>query len=81
MSVSGNSLPALRAQAVLKLLKNVGYTETRRKGSHRKLVADGRLPIGFAYHDSDDVPPHQLRRMLIDRAGLTEAEMANLLWP
>ena len=44
MSVSGNSLPALRAQAVLKLLKNVGYTETRRKGSHRKLVADGRLP-------------------------------------
>ena len=73
-------MPALQAREVLKLLKQIGYTQERQKGSHRKLVAAGRLPIGFSFHDSDDVPPHLLRRMLIDRGGLTEAEAAELLW-
>ncbi|WP_420610618.1 type II toxin-antitoxin system HicA family toxin [Candidatus Poriferisodalis sp.] len=79
MAVSVSSLPALKAREVLRLLKKVGYQEARRSGSHRKLVAEGRLPIGFAYHDGVDVPPHQLRRMLVDRAGLTNAEIADLL--
>ncbi|WP_419837000.1 type II toxin-antitoxin system HicA family toxin [Candidatus Poriferisodalis sp.] len=76
---SGSHWPALQAREVLSMLHKIGYTEVRRKGSHRKLVAAGRLPIGFAYHDSHDVPPHQLKRMLVDLAGLTPTEIANLL--
>lgn len=74
-----SSLPALKAREVLRLLKKIGYVEQRRKGSHRKLVAEGRSPIGFAYHDGVDVPPHQLRRMLVDLAGLTSDEVSDLL--
>ncbi|WP_420626869.1 type II toxin-antitoxin system HicA family toxin [Candidatus Poriferisodalis sp.] len=76
---SASSLPALKAREVLRLLKQIGYQEIRRKGSHRKLAAEGRLPIGFAFHDGVEVPPHQLRRMLVDRAGLTSAEISDLL--
>ena len=72
-------LPALKAARVLRLLARVGYTEVRRRGSHRKMVADGRGDIIFAYHDKVTIPPHVLRKMLVDVAGLTEDEIEDLL--
>ena len=61
------------------MLSRIGYELDRRRGSHRKLVAPNRLPIGFAFHDGAEVPPRALRRMLVDRAGLTDEEIAELL--
>ncbi len=62
------------------MLSKIGYELDRQRGSHRKLVAPNRLPIGFAFHDSAEVPPRALRRMLVDRAGLNDEEIAELLW-
>lgn len=62
------------------MLSRIGYKLERQRGSHRKLVAPNRLPIGFAFHDSAEVPPRALRRMLVGRAGLTDEEIAELLW-
>lgn len=79
MAIPASRFPALKAREVLRLLARVGYKQDRRRGSHRKLVADGRLPIGFAFHDKDEVPPRALRRMLVERAGLTDEEVEDLL--
>jgi len=72
--------PALKAREVVRMLHRIGYELERQRGSHRKLVAPGRLAIGFAFHDSVEVPPRALRRMLVERAGLNDEEIADLLW-
>ena len=74
------SFPALKAREVRRLLRRIGYETERQRGSHRKMVAPSRLPIGFAFHDSVEVPPRALRHMLVDRAGLNDEEVAELLW-
>ena len=79
MVIPAARLPALKAREVLRILRKLGYKQERQRGSHRKLVAPGRLPIGFAFHDSADVPPKALRHMLAERAGLTDEEIEDLL--
>lgn len=79
MSVPSARYPTLKARRVLQLLRRVGYTQQRRRGSHRTLTAPGRDPIVFAFHDNQDVPPHVLRLMLKREAGLTDSEIADLL--
>ncbi len=74
-----SQLPALKSRQVLKLLLKIGYRQERQRGSHRKLVADGRKTIVFAFHDGATVPPAALRVMLVKRAGLTDREIADLL--
>lgn len=71
--------PALKAREVRRLLTKLGYQEARRRGSHRILVATGRLRIVFAFHDNVEVPPKALRHMLVNRAGLTDEEIQDLL--
>ena len=80
MAIPAAQFPALKARQVLRLLAKLGYRIERQAGSHRKLVAPNRPPIGFAFHDRDDVPPRALRHILSDRVGLTEAEIRDLLW-
>ena len=80
MAIPASSYPALKARKVLRLLGKVGYAIERQRGSHRKLVAPGRRPIGFAFHDGVEVPPRALRHMLVQQAGLTDEEIAGLLW-
>ncbi len=63
----------------MRMLRSIGYRIERQRGSHRKLVAEGRLPIGFAFHDRSEVPPYALRHMLVERAGLTDDEIRQLL--
>lgn len=79
MAIPAARFPALKAQQVLRLLARIGYTQVRQTGSHRKLVAPGRKPIGFSFHNRDDVPPRALRRMLVDLAGLTDEEVDDLI--
>ena len=79
-SIPAAQFPALKARQVLRLLARLGYRIERQTGSHRKLVAPARLPIGFAFHDRDDVPPRTLRYMLAERAGMTDSEIRDLLW-
>ncbi len=71
--------PALKARKVLRLLERIGYEQVRQTGSHRKLEAAGRLPIIFAFHHGKEVPPAALRHMLANRAGLSDAEIIDLL--
>ena len=79
MVIPASRLPALKAREVRRMLAKIGYTQQRQRGSHRKLVAPDRLPIGFAFHDSAEVPPVALRHMLAERAGLTDEEIEDLL--
>lgn len=80
MAIPTSRYPALKAREVLRLLGRIGYEIERQRGSHRKLVATGRQPIGFAFHGGTEVPPRALRHMLVQRAGLTDEEVASLLW-
>ena len=80
MAIPASRYPALKAREVLRLLGKVGYETERQRGSHRKLVATGRQPIGFAFHSGVEVPPRALRHMLVQRAGLTDEQIAGLLW-
>ncbi|MDE0170774.1 MAG: type II toxin-antitoxin system HicA family toxin [bacterium] len=80
MAIPASRYPALKARKVLRLLGKIGYETERQRGSHRKLVAPSRQPIGFAFHDGVEVPPRALRHMLVERAGLTDEEIASLLW-
>ncbi len=79
MAIPASRFPALKACEVLRLLARIGYKQERQRGFHRKLVAPGRHPIGFAFHDSAEVPPAALRHMLAERAGLTDEEILDLL--
>lgn len=79
MVVPASRFPALKAPEVRRLLARIGYRQVRQRGSHRKLVASGRQPIGFWYHDKADVPPRALRKMLVENAGLTDEEIQDLL--
>ncbi|WP_419925739.1 type II toxin-antitoxin system HicA family toxin [Candidatus Poriferisocius sp.] len=79
MPIPSSHFPALKARSVLRMLWSIGYRIERQRGSHRKLVAEGRLPIGFAFHDRSEVPPWALRHMLVERAGLTDDEIRQLL--
>ena len=79
MAIPVSRLPALKTPKVLKLLATIGYEQQRRSGSHRILTCAGRKPIVFAFHDGAEVPPAALRHMLVNRAGLSDAEIHGLL--
>lgn len=74
-----DEFPALKSQRVLSMLERLGYSEQRRKGSHRRLVAEARPPLTFAYHEGDEVPPKALRHMLTVQVGLNDDEIRSLL--
>lgn len=53
--------------------------QVRQSGSHRKLEAEGRYPIFFAFHDRVEVPPVALRHMLVKQAQLSDEEILEVL--
>lgn len=71
-----NPFPALRAKAMLRVLtRNLGYTIERHHGtSHRRLVAEGRPALTFAFHDGETVPPGVVRDILVKQVGLDRDE-------
>jgi predicted RNA binding protein YcfA (HicA-like mRNA interferase family) len=68
--------PSLKAQQLLRVLlrKPLSYRIVAQSGSHRKLEAEGRPTINFAWHDSATVRPSQVKKLLVTKIGLTEKE-------
>lgn len=69
-----NPFPALDCRRMLRILRSLGYEEARRKGSHRRMTADGRPPLTFAVHDGASVPSWLVQNILVKQAGLTVEE-------
>ncbi|TMA81154.1 MAG: addiction module toxin, HicA family [Deltaproteobacteria bacterium] len=71
-------LPELPARRVLTVLLRAGFTEVRRRGSHRFLAhPDGRTMV-FALHHAERVGPKLLAKILKD-ARMRPEEFRNLL--
>ena len=47
----------------------LGYEIERQRGSHRRLVAEGRPPLTFAFHDSESLSPGVVRDILVKQVG------------
>jgi predicted RNA binding protein YcfA (HicA-like mRNA interferase family) len=70
-----NPFPSLKARALLALLQGkLGYQISRQTGSHRRLVAEGRPPLTFAFHDNVSLSPGVVRDILVKQAGLSHNE-------
>ncbi len=65
----------MRARALRRLLeRELGYQVVRTSGSHRRLRAEGRPDITFAFHDNETVGPALVRAILVRQVQLTVAE-------
>lgn len=73
-----HSMKAKRLLAVLER-KPLGYRVVRRAGSHRRMEADGRPPLTFAFHDKATIPAGLVRKILTKDVGLAEDEARKLL--
>lgn len=73
--------PAMKSRRLLRVLTSepLNYHEVRRSGSHRRLKAEGRPALTWAYHDSRTLSPVEVRRVLVNQVGLAEAEALKLL--
>jgi hypothetical protein len=61
---------------MLRLLgRDLGYTLERQEGtSHKKLTADGRPSVTFAFHDGRSLSPIEVRDILVRQVGLSVTE-------
>jgi predicted RNA binding protein YcfA (HicA-like mRNA interferase family) len=73
-----DEFPSLKAKKLLAVLKKLGYTVTRQKGSHRQMDAEDRPRLTFAFHDAETIPSGMVRKILVDQVGL-DAEDARKL--
>ncbi|HEV2973788.1 MAG TPA: type II toxin-antitoxin system HicA family toxin [Solirubrobacteraceae bacterium] len=73
--------PSLKAKQLLKVLEAdpLNYRTTRQAGSHRRMQADGRPPLTWAFHDRRTLAPGEVRRVLVNHVGLAEDEARRLL--
>jgi predicted RNA binding protein YcfA (HicA-like mRNA interferase family) len=73
--------PSMKAKRLLAVLMRepLNYRVVRQTGSHRIMKAPGRPRVIFAFHDRRDLAPHEVRSVLVDQAGLEEAEALDLL--
>lgn len=51
----------------------------KRKGSHQKLVADGRPDLRVAFHDQQEIPGGLVREILVVQVGLSEDEARQVI--
>ncbi len=72
--------PSMKAADFLRLLqRELGYRIVRQEGSHRKLEADGRPTLTFAFHDRVSLPPRMVRKILVNDVGMSEDQAKRLL--
>jgi predicted RNA binding protein YcfA (HicA-like mRNA interferase family) len=73
--------PSLKAKQLLGVLTSapLNYRVTRQSGSHRRLQADGRPTLTWAFHDRRTLAPGEVRRVLVAQVGLAEDEALRLL--
>ncbi len=71
----------MKARRLLGILISdpLDYEVTRQAGSHRRLKAEGRPPLTWAYHDRRTLAPGEVRRILVHHVGLAEDEALRLL--
>lgn len=72
-------LPSMKSGELFRILSSLGYTETRRKGSHRRMSCEGRPSLTFAFHDEQTIPPGLVRKILVKDIGLTEEQILGFL--
>jgi len=73
---------SLKAAIFYRLLTSdpLNYRLSRNKGgSHKILVAPGRLSITFTWHSGIEISGNTVRKILITRALLTEEEAYKLV--
>lgn len=51
-----------KAKRVYRRLRSMGWVETHRVGSHRKMEKDGKI-LTFSWHDSADLGPPALAKL------------------
>ncbi len=75
------TFPAVKAERLLAVLMRepLNYRIVRQRGSHRRLVAPGRPPLTFAWHDGATVAPGAVRKLLVRDVGLDERSALDLL--
>jgi len=67
-----NPFPSLKARAMPRLLQaELGYAVVRQVSSHRRLVAEGRPELTFAFHDNRSLTPVEVRDILVKQVGLS----------
>ncbi|MEV0400003.1 type II toxin-antitoxin system HicA family toxin [Actinoallomurus sp. NPDC050550] len=59
---------------MLRILRSLGYEEARRRGSHCRLIAEGRPPLTFAFHEGASLAPGVVRDILVKQVGLDTDE-------
>ncbi|MEU9885318.1 type II toxin-antitoxin system HicA family toxin [Sphaerisporangium sp. NPDC051017] len=64
-----NPFPSLKPQELLRILLALGYEEVACKGSHRKLVCEGRQRVTFSFHGGS-IAPGVVRDILVKQVGL-----------
>lgn len=52
---------------------------TKKGGSHKILIANGRMSITFHWHDSVEIPGYVIKNLLVKRALLSEEEAYKLV--
>lgn len=57
----------------------LGYEVERQSGSHRRLVAEGRPTLTFAFHDSVSLSPGEVRDILVKQVGLGRDEALRMV--
>lgn len=73
--------PSLKARRLLSILKAKPLSSgiVRQTGSHRRMEADGRPPLTFAFHDGATIPGRMVRKIVVDQVGLDEDEARALI--
>lgn len=68
------SIPVLKPQEVVQILRTLGFEEVRQRGSHKQFRhADGRVTT-VPFHKGRDISPTLLRKIAQD-VGLQVEEM------
>ena len=75
MAKSG-SLPVISGRACAGALAKVGYRQVRQKGSHVRLICEGRNPVTVPLHNTLD---RGTLRSIIRTVEITVAEFSTLL--
>ncbi len=73
--------PSMKWPKLRRILERapLNYRITRQRGSHKKLVADGRPDLRLSFHDNQDLPGGLVRDVLVDQVGLSEEEARTLI--
>lgn len=72
--------PSMKARQLRRVIDRLGYVRVRRgSGSHQRLVAVGRPPFTWAFHDGRTLAPGEVHKVLCVQVGLDTEEAVALV--